>query len=132
MKKRIAFLLMFAIGAGSLAGCTGSQQSKETAEKKTEAISETTAKSAEQSASDPVDIKIWHDGDESIMQTIADRVNTELSDDQITVEFEKKRTCRISLNFMEMTRKTVRICIFMHMMSWEHLLPWIFCLRLMM
>ena len=90
MKKRIAFLLMFAIGAGSLAGCTGSQQSKETAEKKTEAISETTAKSAEQSASDPVDIKIWHDGDESIMQTIADRVNTELSDDQITVEFEKK------------------------------------------
>lgn len=35
-------------------------------------------------------VTIWHDGDESIMQVIADEVNEELSDANITVSFEKK------------------------------------------
>lgn len=35
-------------------------------------------------------VTIWHDGDESIMQVIADEVNEELSDENITVSFEKK------------------------------------------
>lgn len=35
-------------------------------------------------------VTIWHDGDESIMQVIADDVNEELSDENITVSFEKK------------------------------------------
>ena len=39
---------------------------------------------------EPVEIKIWHDGDEAIMQTIADQVNKQLAEDGITVTFEKK------------------------------------------
>lgn len=38
----------------------------------------------------PVTITVWHDGDEGIMQTIADQVNAQLSGDGITVVFEKK------------------------------------------
>ena len=33
---------------------------------------------------------IWHDGSEAIMQTIADQVNSTLTEDGITVQFEKK------------------------------------------
>lgn len=35
-------------------------------------------------------VSIWHDGDEAIMKVIEDQVNEELSDDNITVKFEKK------------------------------------------
>ncbi len=38
----------------------------------------------------PVAVKIWHDGDENIMNTIAEQVNAKLADEKITVEFEKK------------------------------------------
>ncbi len=38
----------------------------------------------------PVTVKIWHDGDENIMNTIAQQVNAKLADEKITVEFEKK------------------------------------------
>lgn len=42
------------------------------------------------SPSVPVTITVWHDGDEGIMQTIANQVNAQLADDLITVVFEKK------------------------------------------
>lgn len=42
------------------------------------------------SPSEPVTITVWHDGDEGIMQTIANQVNAQLADDLITVVFEKK------------------------------------------
>lgn len=37
-----------------------------------------------------VTVTVWHDGDEAIMQTIADQVNAQLADDGICVAFEKK------------------------------------------
>ena len=36
------------------------------------------------------EVKIWHDGDENIMQTIADCANEKLAEDNIKVTFEKK------------------------------------------
>jgi maltose-binding protein MalE len=99
MKKYVTFLLAGVLGLSSLAGC-GQAQETNTADANqagtassaaVTAAAETTASTAtSEPAAEPVDIKIWHDGDESIMQTIADRVNTELADDQITVTFEKK------------------------------------------
>ena len=41
-------------------------------------------------ADDPVTVTVWHDGDEAIMQTIADQVNAQLADDGVCVAFEKK------------------------------------------
>lgn len=44
----------------------------------------------ETSANEGEVVSIWHDGDEAIMKVIEDQVNEELSDDNITVKFEKK------------------------------------------
>ena len=41
-------------------------------------------------ADDPVTVTVWHDGDEALMQTIADQVNAQLADDGVCVAFEKK------------------------------------------
>lgn len=85
MKKAIAILLSLVLCFGALAGCTPSEPTQPTNEQQPTAPASTPAAS-----SDPVTVKIWHDGDEGIMQTIADRVNSQLSADQITVVFEKK------------------------------------------
>lgn len=37
-----------------------------------------------------VTVTVWHDGDEAIMQTIADQVNAQLAGDGVSVQFEKK------------------------------------------
>ena len=42
------------------------------------------------SQAENVTVTIWHDGSEAIMQTIADQVNSTLTEDGITVQFEKK------------------------------------------
>lgn len=86
MKKITALLLAAALCLGALAGCSqpASQGSTVPSSEPTQgADSPNTPK-------DPVTVTIWHDGDEGIMQTIADQVNAQLTDDQITVVFEKK------------------------------------------
>lgn len=72
MKKSIAFLLALILCLGTMVGCA--------------------SKPAGGASSDgeSVTITIWHDGDEAIMQTIADQVNAQLAEDNITVAFEKK------------------------------------------
>lgn len=83
MKKGIALLLSLALCLGALAGCAPARSQP----------SAGPAGSPSQPADDskgPVAVTIWHDGDEGIMQTIADQVNAQLADDQITVVFEKK------------------------------------------
>lgn len=80
MKKRLALLLALTLCTGALAGC-GQTAGESTGDAKESNTSE---------SSTPTEIKIWHDGDESIMQTIADQVNSQLADDNITVSFEKK------------------------------------------
>ena len=80
MKKVISLLLCTALTVGSMAGCGNSQKVENEAG---------TEKTTENSG-DVVDVKIWHDGDEGIMQTIADSVNERLADENVQVTFEKK------------------------------------------
>lgn len=72
MKKSIAFLLALILCLGTMAGCASKPDG------------------GASSDGEPVTITIWHDGDEAIMQTIADQVNAQLAEDNITVAFEKK------------------------------------------
>lgn len=71
MKKSIAFLLALILCLGMLAGCGAKEEPTP-------------------EGSEPVTVTIWHDGDEAIMQTIADQVNAQLAGDNISVVFEKK------------------------------------------
>lgn len=72
MKKCIAFLLALILCLGTMVGCASKPEG------------------GASSDGEPVTITIWHDGDEAIMQTIADQVNAQLAEDNITVAFEKK------------------------------------------
>ena len=65
---------------GTLAGCGGSNQGNENENRS----------SNSNDTDQNTEISIWHDGDEAIMQVIQDKVNEELSSDNITVSFEKK------------------------------------------
>lgn len=78
MKKAISLLLSAALALGMLTGCGQTPSSVPQ------------SGSAAAPGSETATIKIWHDGDEAIMQTIADTVNSRLSGDNITVTFEKK------------------------------------------
>lgn len=87
MRRKISISLCVALTAASLAACGGENTDNSSSEQvtawNTEAVSDRdTAEAAE--------IKIWHDGDEAIMQTIADCVNEQLASEEITVVFEKK------------------------------------------
>ena len=77
MKKAISLLLSAALALGMLAGCGQTPSSVPQ--------SGSAAAPGSETATEPVTIKIWHDGDEAIMQTIADTVNSQLSGDNITV-----------------------------------------------
>lgn len=80
MKKKLAILLCAALMTGTLAGCGGSNQGNENENRS----------SNSNDTDQNTEISIWHDGDEAIMQVIQDKVNEELSSDNITVSFEKK------------------------------------------
>ena len=80
MKKKLAVLLCASMTVGLLAGC-GGQNSEE---------SNNAGSSEGGETAESTEINIWHDGDEAIMQVIQDKVNEELSGDNITVSFEKK------------------------------------------
>lgn len=82
MKKGIALLLYLTLCIGLFSGCSSTAQNEpgDTPPTATQPVG----------GSAPVEVKIWHDGDEAIMQTIADQVNSQLEEDGITVTFEKK------------------------------------------
>ncbi|MDN0043323.1 extracellular solute-binding protein [Mediterraneibacter glycyrrhizinilyticus] len=80
MKKKLAVLLCASMTVGLLAGCGGQNSEK--------GNDEGTSNGGETAES--TEISIWHDGDEAIMQVIQDKVNEELSKENITVSFEKK------------------------------------------
>ena len=81
MKKRVlSLLLCTAMTIGTLSGCgkeAGNDEGKTTEVLGNDAEDEMT------------EVKIWHDGDENIMQTIADCANEKLAEDNIKVTFEK-------------------------------------------
>ena len=82
MKKGIALLLSLTLCIGLFSGCSSTAQNEpgDTPPTATQPVG----------GSAPVEVKIWHDGDEAIMQTIADQVNSQLKEDGITATFEKK------------------------------------------
>lgn len=97
MKRIISLILCGILIMGALAGCNKADTTKETAEVTREATQEVTKEAAPvasddqaSTATEPVELKIWHDGNEAIMEVIAAKVNDTLKDDGITVTFEKK------------------------------------------
>ena len=82
MKKGIALLLSLTLCIGLFSGCSSTAQNEpgDTPPTATQPVG----------GSAPGEVKISHDGDEAIMQTIADQVNSQLEEDGITVTFEKK------------------------------------------
>lgn len=99
MKKQISVLLCGALLTGLLAGCGGTENKVEEKKEETPATTETTSEvkeekkeetKTEDTKSEPVNIKVWHDGDESIIGVIQGRVNDTLASDNVSVSFEKK------------------------------------------
>lgn len=103
MRKRRSFALCLVVIllVGSLAGCGTKKSNKNTSvntkdnlnsettdDKATNQSEETTKQNPEDI--EPVTISVWHDGNEAIMQTIQDYINSKLQEDKITVTFEKK------------------------------------------
>lgn len=85
LKKAAVSGLCLTMTVGMMTGCGASSS---TSSASTE---DTSADSSENTApSKPVELTVWHDGDESIMQTMQDSVNDQLKDENITVTFEKK------------------------------------------
>ncbi|MDE7063456.1 MAG: extracellular solute-binding protein [Lachnospiraceae bacterium] len=85
MKRKISAFLCMAMTLGCLAGCGGSDDANDT---KTNGPAGTEPE--QQVSGEAQEIMIWHDGDESIMQVIADTANEKLAGENITVKFEKK------------------------------------------
>lgn len=99
MKRKIYGTLCGLLAAGMVAGCgtqgtasnaaDGGNASDTAQNTATEGQSADEA-APEQDKAEPQTVTVWHDGDESIMQVIADEVNQELEPENITVTFEKK------------------------------------------
>lgn len=93
MKRKFCIMLCGVLAGSAIAACgstdtTGEETKQEIgSSEKTEDEKET---GKDDTSSGAQTVTIWHDGDESIMQVIADEVNEELSDENITVSFEKK------------------------------------------
>lgn len=87
MKRKLCIFLCTALALGCLAGCGGSDNGKDT---QATGPAGTEPGQQDETEAQAQEVTIWHDGDESIMQVIADTANKKLADDNITVRFEKK------------------------------------------
>ncbi|MBP3488931.1 MAG: extracellular solute-binding protein [Roseburia sp.] len=94
MKRKMSLLLCGVMALGCLCGCGGDTQTGNDAQTNADAGTEAAAgndAAGDAGASGEVtEVKIWHDGDESIMQTIADCANEQLAAESVHVTFEKK------------------------------------------
>lgn len=79
MKRFISFLLCFVMITSLLTGCGD----KSTTTNKS-------SKGGNKEKVEPVELTVWHDGDEAIMKAMQTKINDSLKNDQITVKFEKK------------------------------------------
>lgn len=96
MKKLISMILCAVMTAGLLAGCGDSPASAENGNVEEASLQETKADVQEETAgesaasAEPITIMAWHDNDEAMMNALADVVNEQLKNDNITLKFEKK------------------------------------------
>lgn len=95
MKKKSLVFVAALMAATMLAGCgqqaatTASETSDTTETAQAEQAAEPEAQEAEANA-EPVEIIAWHDNDEAMMNSLADVVNEQLAEENITLKFEKK------------------------------------------
>lgn len=88
MRRKLSALLCGAMMLGTLVGCGGAtEEGNAKGGATTEGGVEEQSKDA---SGEMVEVKIWHDGDESIMQTIADTANEKLATESVQITFEKK------------------------------------------
>lgn len=90
MKQKVSLLLCGVLALGCLAGCGSDTPTENTQSVESAVGTETTVKEDAGASEEVVEVKIWHDGDESIMQTIADCANEKLAEEHVQVTFEKK------------------------------------------
>lgn len=99
MKRIVSFILCGLLIMGTLVGCSKNADStKETSETtestetadNNQVVTPGASDNESKSVTEPVELKVWHDGDEAIMAVIAAKVNDTLKADGITVTFEKK------------------------------------------
>ena len=90
MKRKVSLFLCGVLAMGCLAGCGSDTPTENTQSVEITGSTEMATKNDAGTSDEVVEIKIWHDGDESIMQTIADCANEQLAADSIHVTFEKK------------------------------------------
>ncbi|MFT4144238.1 MAG: sugar ABC transporter substrate-binding protein [Mobilitalea sp.] len=92
MKRIICFVLSGLLIMGAFTACgknTNTTKDTPTTEPGvTQGASETDTDT--NTTTEPVELKIWHDGNDAIMEVIATRVNDTLKDEGISVAFEKK------------------------------------------
>ena len=106
MKKQICVLLCGALVAGLITGCGENTKKTDKEISPTPTVAQDQQEGKEDTGNqkeeekdleptvveekEPMNVSIWHDGDEAIMSVIADQVNESLKADNITVAFEKK------------------------------------------
>ena len=92
--KRLSVLLAGIMLTVSLAGCGNSAVTESTNTTGTEGTTENApvseAEDAASQSAESVEIRAWHDNDETMMNALADVVNEKLKDENITLVFEKK------------------------------------------
>ena len=95
MKKILSSILCIVLVMAFFTGC-GKEDTKtdagvtaKTSDSKENDVEKAADPTKEVSA-DPVNIKVWHDGDEGIMLPIHDKVNETLASEKISVTFEKR------------------------------------------
>ncbi len=95
MKKILSSILCIVLVMAFFTGC-GKEDTKtdagvtaKTSDSKENDVEKAADPTKEVSA-DPVNIKVWHDGDEGIMLPIQDKVNETLASEKISVTFEKR------------------------------------------
>lgn len=87
MKRKICSLLCGAMFIGMLSGCGGTEETNNSVVNPSETAESTDVKP---DTADSQTITVWHDGNEAIMDVIANELNAELADENIVVSFEKK------------------------------------------
>ncbi len=95
MKRILSMMVCGCLAAGMLIGCGNRDNAADTAQEAGGDEEENTAEAVENTEApgeetEPVEVKIWHDGDEAIMGKIEATVNEALKDQQISISFEKK------------------------------------------
>ncbi|WFR56725.1 extracellular solute-binding protein [Anaerocolumna sp. AGMB13025] len=94
MKRILSILLSLLFTLSLLSGCSSKPDAVQETGKGTnqpasvEATAEVTTK--ETAETEPVQLTIWHDGDESIMAVMEEKLNDMLQNESITVQFSKK------------------------------------------